>query len=205
MSHPILKKLAPRWIIFVCDIGLISVSFFIAFLLVNRLTVNAAGLFALVPAFAANLIIGLVCIQIFAIYKGIIRFSEISDIARVVKFALLQFIIWNIVYFIDSKHLISNPVSPILFLINFFAVVFILSAFRLLIKEVYEIAQLTPRPKYKAIIFGAGQMGQITRKVLEQDKNSNASLMGFIDDSYHKIGKKLGGLPIYDASGEFLT
>ncbi len=205
MSHPVLKKLAPRWIIFLCDVVLISVSFFVAFLLINRLSISAAGLFALVPAFAVNLIIGLVCIQIFAIYKGIIRFSEISDIARVVKFALLQFAIWTIIYFIDSKNLISNQVSPQLFLINFFAVVFILSAFRLLIKEVYEIAQLRPRPKYKAIIFGAGQMGQITRKVLEQDLNADASLMGFIDDSYDKIGKKLGGLPIYNASGEELS
>ncbi len=205
MSHPILKKLAPRWIIFLCDIVLISGSFFVAFLLVNRFSVSTADLISLLPSFAANFIIGLVCIQIFAIYKGIIRFSEISDIARVVKFALLQFIIWNIIYFIDSKHVISNPVSPILFVINFFAVVFVLSAFRLLVKEVYEIAQVKPRPEYKAIIFGAGQMGQITRKVLEQDTNSNASLMGFIDDSYHKIGKKLGGLPIYDASGEELS
>ena len=205
MSHPLLNKLAPRWIIFLCDIGLISGSFFIAFLLVNRLSVNASILWAFLPAFAVNLVIGLICIQIVAIYKGIIRFSEISDIARVVKFALLQFGIWMLVYFIDSKHLISKQVSPVLFLINFFAVIFILSAFRLLVKEVYEIAQLRPRSAYKAIIFGAGQMGQITRKVLEQDITSNADLVGFVDDSNHKIGKKLGGLPIYDASGEELS
>jgi FlaA1/EpsC-like NDP-sugar epimerase len=80
-----------------------------------------------------------------------------------------------------------------------------LSAFRLLVKAVYEIAQLRPRHSYKAIIFGAGQMGQITRKVLEHDINSNNNLVGFIDDSYHKIGKKLGGLPIYNASGEKLS
>lgn len=202
MAHPVLKRLAPRWIIFLCDIVLISASFFISFLLVNRFAVHEAALFALRPAFFTNFLIGLVCIQIFAIYKGIIRYSEISDIARVLKFAVLQFFIWNIVYFFDTDLLVSGQVSHILLLINFFAVVFILSAFRILVKEVYNIAQLRPRPKFKAMIFGAGQLGQITMKVLEQDENPSAvRLVGFIDHHFDKIGKKLGGFPIYNASG----
>jgi FlaA1/EpsC-like NDP-sugar epimerase len=162
-------------------------------------------LVAFIPAFLMNLVIGAICIRVVAIYKGIIRFSEINDIIRVVKLAFLQFGLWTIAYFADVKHYFSNQVSLVLFLINLFAVIFILSAFRLLIKEVYEIAQLKPRPIYKAVIFGAGQMGQITRKVLERDDSIKAELVGFIDDSYNKIGKKLGGLPIYGASEVELT
>lgn len=205
MSGPFIKNLAPRWIIFCCDVVLISGSFIFSFFLVHHLSVTVHDLIAFLPTFLMNLVIGLICIQVVSIYKGIIRFSEINDIVRVVKFAMLQFGIWTLIYFTDTKHYVSKEVSQAIYLINFFTVIFILSAFRLLVKEVYEIAQLKPRPIYRAVIFGAGMMGQITRKVLNQDANISASLVGFIDDSHHKIGKKLGGLPIYGASGEELA
>jgi FlaA1/EpsC-like NDP-sugar epimerase len=80
-----------------------------------------------------------------------------------------------------------------------------LVAFRLLVKEVYYRAQSKPRVAQKALIFGAGMMGQITRKVLELDTKMNTTLVGFIDDDHHKIGKKLEGVPIYNASGKYLT
>jgi FlaA1/EpsC-like NDP-sugar epimerase len=181
-----------------------SISFIFSFLLVSRFSVTMPVLVEFIPEFLMNLVIGAICIKVVAIYKGIIRFSEINDIIRVVKLAFLQFGLWTIVYFADAPHYFSNQVSIVLFLINLFAVIFILSAFRLLIKEVYEIAQLKPRPIYNAVIFGAGQMGQITRKVLEKDDSIKAELVGFIDDSHNKIGKKLGGLPIYGTSEDEL-
>ena len=44
-------------------------------------------------------------------------------------------------------------------------------------------------------------MGQIAKKVLEQDVKNHTSVVGFIEDSSNKIGKNLEGLPIYNASG----
>jgi FlaA1/EpsC-like NDP-sugar epimerase len=205
MTNSLLKNFAPRWIIFCCDIILVSGSFIFSFFLSHHLSVERQDLAVFFPGLLANLLISVLCIVVFSIYKGIIRYSEIRDIVRVIKFAFLQFTIWSVIYFLDSKHIVTGKITLALLLINLSAVMFILVAFRLLVKEIYFMAQSRPNPVHRTLIFGAGMMGQITKKVLEQDAKINTTLVGFIDDSNYKIGKKLEGLPIYSAAGEQLT
>jgi FlaA1/EpsC-like NDP-sugar epimerase len=57
----------------------------------------------------------------------------------------------------------------------------------------------------KAFIYGAGEMGQVTKQILEQDLKNKTIVSGFIEDSPSKIGKNLGGLPIYSASSSRLS
>lgn len=205
MPNSFFKNFAPRWIIFCCDIFLISLSFISSYFLVRHLSVDLPDLVNLLPGLLINLLISIVCIVVFAIYKGIIRYSETRDIVRIIKFAFLQFAMWSVIYVADTKHILTTTVPFDLLLINLFAVIFMLVAFRLLVKEIYFMAQLKPNPANRTLIFGAGMMGQITRKVLEQDAKINTTLVGFIDDSYNKIGKKLEGVPIYSAAGKPLT
>ncbi len=146
----------------------------------------------------------MVCVLFFPIYRGIIRYSEINDIFRIIKFASLQFGIWLCIYLIDSNSLVSELVPIPLLIINLFSVIFTLVLFRLLVKEVYFRAQPKSHNVNKAIIYGAGAMGQITKKVLEQDVKNHTMVLGFIEDSSSKIGKNLAGLPIYNASGSHL-
>jgi FlaA1/EpsC-like NDP-sugar epimerase len=205
MTNGLLKNFAPRWIIFCCDIILVSASFIFSFFLSHHLSVERPDLAIFFPGLIANLLVSVLCIVVFSIYKGIIRYSEIRDIVRVIKFAFLQFTIWSVICFLDNKHIVTGKITLALLLINLFAVMFILVAFRLLVKEIYFMAQSRPNPVHRTLIFGAGMMGQITKKVLEQDEKINTTLVGFIDDSNYKIGKKLEGLPIYNAAGDQLT
>lgn len=201
----IFKNFAPRWIIFCIDLILISASFVFSYFLIDQYTVELKDLYLLIPGLVCNFLISMLCIRVFATYKGIIRYSEIMDIVRVIKFALLQFALWTFIYVTNLIPLVTLEVSYVSLIINFVVVIFILVAFRLLVKEVYFRAQSKPRAVNKAIIFGAGMMGQITRKVLELDTKTNTTLVGFIDDSLNKIGKKLEGIPIYNARGQQLT
>lgn len=207
MSRRYLESFAPRWIIFCCDIALISLSFVLAFLLINHLSVNRLSLYAVFPSLVLNFVIGTVCIITMSIYKGIIRYSEIKDIVRIIKFAFLQFGIWaTISVLLGHRTVATNMISIQLLLINLFAVIFLLVAFRLLVKEIYfRAAQVKQSSSEKTLIFGAGMMGQITKKVLEQDPKINSTLVGFIDDSLYKVGKKIEGLPIYSAVDPHLT
>ena len=205
MPNNLLKNFAPRWIIFCFDITLITASLFFSFLLIFHFSINLPDLIVFLPALIANIVISFICFSVFTIYKGIIRYSEIRDIVRIIKFGLLQFGIWLIVYFFDSKKIVSDKISLDLLVINLFALIFMLVAFRLLVKEVYFMAQSKPNLAHRTLIFGAGMMGQITRTVLEQDAKINTTIVGYIDDSHSKIGKKLDGLPIYSAEGQHLT
>ena len=145
-----------------------------------------------------------VCVLFFPIYRGIIRYSEINDILRIIKFASLQFLLWISIYLLDTKSLITASVSVPLLIINLFSVIFILVLFRLLVKEVYFRAQPKSNNITKAFIYGAGSMGQITKRVLERDIKNRTLVVGFIEDSSYKIGKNLGGLPIYSATSSQL-
>ena len=139
-----------------------------------------------------------------ATYKGIIRYSEIRDIVRIVKFAALQFTCWLVIYFVAGSNILNGATLPLL-VINFFAVSFLMVLLRLLVKEVYFRAQSRPNTANRTLIFGAGMMGRIAKKVLEQDVNMNSTILGFIDDSDSKIGKKIEGLPIYSAESAQLV
>lgn len=206
MPKRYLKNFAPRWIIFCCDITLISGSFAFAFFIIHHLNVNLPDIEKFIPGLVLNAAIGTVCIASLSIYKGIIRYSEIKDIIRIIKFAFLQFGLWSFVYLLNFSRVIATTITVPLLLINLFVVIFLLVSFRLLVKEIYfRAAQNKSSSDHRTLIFGAGMMGQITKKVLEQDININTTLVGFIDDSYYKIGKKIEGLPIYNAVDPHLT
>ena len=199
------KNFAPRWIIFCCDIFLITLSFIFSFFLIHHLSIDLPDINNFAPALFFNLLIGTICVVILAIYKGIIRYSEVKDIVRIIKFSFLQFGIWMFVLLLSNGNAVTNSVTVPLLMINLFVVIFLLVVFRLLVKEIYFRAQSKPNAAERTLIFGAGMMGQITKKVIEQDIRINTTLVGFIDDSYYKIGKKIEGLPIYNAVGAQLT
>ena len=199
------NKYAPRWIIFCCDLVLVTAAFLFSYFL-RHLVLDIRGLSAIVPAILLNALIFGICVLFFPIYKGIIRYSEINDIFRIIKFSGLQLVLWLGIFSLDTQSVITNSLHIPFLISNFFSVIFILVLFRLLIKEVYSKATMSKSQVIsKAIIYGAGEMGQVTKQILEQDLKNKTVVVGFIEDSPSKIGKNLGGLPIYKASGVRLS
>jgi len=200
------NKYAPRWIIFSCDVMLITISFLFSFFLTRHVLFVLPSVIKFLPAVAINLIVFGVCVFFFPIYRGIIRYSEINDILRIIKLASLQFVIWLTIYAVDGHTIITTFLPVALLIINLISVIFLLVMFRLLVKEIYSKAsQSKSGNTIKAIIYGAGEMGQVTKQVLEQDIKKNINVVGFIEDSVSKIGKNLAGLPIYNASNPQLA
>jgi FlaA1/EpsC-like NDP-sugar epimerase len=118
----------------------------------------------------------------------------------------LQFVIWVTIYALDSNTIITGFLPVPLLIINLFSVIFLLVMFRLLVKEIYSKASQSKTGNItKTIIYGAGEMGQVTKQVLEQDMKKNVEVVAFIEDSISKIGKNLAGLPIYNASNPQLA
>jgi len=199
------NKYAPRWIIFCFDLILVTSAFIFSYFL-RHLFLDIKGLTAIVSAVLLNTLIFGICVLFFPIYKGIIRYSEINDIFRIVKFASLQLVLWLAIFSFGMQTVISDSLHVPFLITNFFSVIFILVLFRLMIKEVYSKAALSKSMiMSKAIIYGAGEMGQVTKQILEQDLKNKTVVLGFIEDSPAKIGKNLGGLPIYKASGARLS
>lgn len=204
MLKPILNKFAPRWIIFLLDFIFSSCTFLFSFFIVRHLIFDIPHFADLLPALFINALLFVVCVMVFPIYKGIIRYSELNDINRIVKFAFLHFALWLILFFVKPFPQIAATVSLGLLFINLFASIFTLVIFRILVKEIYFRAISKSSIKKRAVIYGAGAMGQVTRKVLLGDIKNYTDVVAYIDDSPSKVGKNLDGLPILPASGEKL-
>lgn len=204
MPNSILNRFAPRWIIFVSDLVLTAAIFLFSFFLVRHFLFDLPHFIDFFPVLILNAAIFVACVTVFPIYKGIIRYSEFNDIIRIVKFVILHFAIWLAVYIAKPFELVAESVPLSLLFVNLFGNIFALVTFRILVKEVYYRASSKSSVKKKAIIYGAGSMGQVTRKVLQGDPKNNTDVLAYIDDSSAKIGKNLDGLPILSAHGEKL-
>ena len=159
-------------------------------------------LFAFKGAFVINTTIALIFSIYYKTYWGIIRYSEIKDIQRVIYFAFCMTMTWFFLDMIWGYSRFFKVITPGLLIINFCIISTFLIAFRLLVKEIYRRAQLPSNVNYRNIlIYGAGALGITTKKAIELEKKSNKmNVVGFIDKNFNLVDKTLDGLRIYDSS-----
>ena len=70
-----------------------------------------------------------------------------------------------------------------------------LLGYRVLVKYGFNILRNLDKTKKNVVIYGAGQTGQATKRVLENE-NIGFSLIAFIDDDKRKDNKRIDGVPV---------
>ncbi len=184
----------PRWAIVFMDIFLSFASVVLSFLLRFNFQTERISSDLFIRSISVLLVVYLVCFFIFKSYKEIIRHTTFTGIFRIFKavgVTNLVLILFNLIYSKENLVLVPNSVL----LINFFISFFMLSANRILIKEIFKTGS-----KYKkepVLIFGAGDMGRAAVKTIVQNELSKWKVVGFVDDDRSKTGKFLLGIPIY--------
>jgi FlaA1/EpsC-like NDP-sugar epimerase len=68
---------------------------------------------------------------------------------------------------------------------------------RVLIKIVYRLMTSTERKRKRILIFGAGEMGFMVKRVIYSDIKGNFQIAGFLDNNKNLQGKKLNGIAVY--------
>ena len=96
---------------------------------------------------------------------------------------------------IDSLTYLMIPFSVII--VHFFISVSLLTGSRLFIKFVYYQLSTPSKQLQNILLFGAGDMGLITRLVIEQDDLLKYNIVGLIDDNIQMQSKQIGGLPVW--------
>lgn len=200
MQNQLLKELTPRWILFLIESFFLVFAFWSAIYLSNRLSISLSTLWLYKYAFVVNTVIGITGMIIFHTFSGIVRFSGIRDITRVVSFALFQLVSWLIITGLSASTGLFEYVRLELLLINCFLVTFLFTGFRIFVREVFQISgnfHKSKQRKRRIMIYGAGDIGLATKKALEIDQDTKMQIIGFIDDSMSKQGKSLDGIKIY--------
>ena len=189
-------NILPRWIIYFLDIFICSVSVYCAFLIRNNLSFGAVDLRDLTGNILLLALINTIVFVNFRTYAGIIRYTGVQDALRIfyaiaVSTSILFFInivLLNLrgVYFFSSVVLVINALISFLFLISY----------RVIVKYSLGFLRNYKMDKKNVIIYGAGEAGFATKRVLEQDTESFVSIAAFFDDDVKKIGKVVDGIKI---------
>jgi FlaA1/EpsC-like NDP-sugar epimerase len=203
LVNRVFKNFTSRWVIFLIELGLSTLSALLTILFVYRVRFINFTLSDVLVILLANCLIGGTSMVINKTHHGLIRYSEIRDLYVVGKYAVFQSAIWMALIGLVNGSLgfgIRLQVAAVL--IHSAITTFLIVAFRLLVKEVYIRAIQGLRQKNNVLIYGAGDIGLATKKAIEFDKKSNCRVIGFIDDSPEKIGKVLNGKRILSSGRE---
>lgn len=190
------KNTIPRWRILLSDIFICSVSVCFAFLIRYELSFAAINVRDLTGNLLLFALINAVVFISLRTYSGIIRYTGPQDALRIF-YALL--VSTSILYFINLVLIKSGNVyfiSTVTLIVSaMFSFVFLIS-YRVIVKYLYTYFRNYNMDKKNVIIYGAGEVGSTTKRVLEHDPKSSVSIVAFIDDNLSKIGKVVDGIKI---------
>jgi len=196
-----LNKNIPPILILIFDILIIAFSVIMAYMLRFNFSIPEIELLPLPKIFVYIIIIRTVSFLISKTYKGIIRYTSTQDVIRmffVITLGSVFFVITNFVsyYFINDKYFI--PFSIII--IDFITTILGVTSYRVLVKITFLELKNPTKNKTNVLIFGAGELGVITKRALDRDAGTKYKVIGFLDDNNKKIGKKLENVKIYKST-----
>ncbi|QEC54097.1 FlaA1/EpsC-like NDP-sugar epimerase [Anseongella ginsenosidimutans] len=194
-----LKKLrtTPRWIIFVIDVSLCAASVLLSFLLRFNFNLTDIRPEWFSSAIQVILPVNIVLFLLFRTYAGIVRYTGIQDAIRILRVTTLATILLFVANGIYAYNKLDGNLIPYsIIVIHFLCSSLLLISYRTLIKQVFDYFQHQNITKRKALIFGAGRSGLISKRVINNDDRLGLKVVGFLDDDPVKAQKKMDGLPI---------
>lgn len=133
----------------------------------------------------------------FRVYRGLWRFSSISDMIRIIKSVVIATILTIPALYIASLlHFIPRSVFPLYTLI----LTTLLCGARLTRRSIFDkLSQYIPESKQqRVIVLGAGKAGEML--IRELKKHPGYHLIGLLDDSLAKRGLEIHGVRVLGAS-----
>jgi len=168
----------------------------IAILIENRLSTKFLDSRELLNIVFITAIINTLVFSSIKTYNGIVRYTGLQDALRVfitvtvssVSLYLLQNITLNRIagFAFTETEFIIYAVFSFLFLLGY----------RVSVKQGFELLRNYKRVKKTVVIYGAGETGTATKRVLSHDTRTGFNLLAFVDDDRRKNSKSLDGVSI---------
>lgn len=192
-------SILPRWVIFLLDISISTICFFLAYLIKSEFDFSIFNQSQILTNLLILIAFNISLFSLFRVYAGIIRFTGLQDTFRI--FAVVFFA--NVGYFVldlllqqwYGYHIIPTSVLIINTLLSFVA----LSTYRVLIKYFFAYITTLHVIKKRVAIYGAGDVGISTKRALEHDMTANIQMVLFLEDDQRKVGKNIDGIKIFSS------
>lgn len=190
-----------RWGILIIDIGIIIFSMVLAHLLRFNFNMPTTEDYDNLLYGTPVMIAVRVCsFFIFKTYAGIILHTSIEDAQRifwaVLSGSIFMATLGNLGFYYSTGHF-ALPYS--ILIIDFLVSIFMLTAYRALVKILYIEFRYGKKDKKFVAVYGAGETGITTKTALERDMGNKFSVNAFFDNNTNYRKKRLLGVPIYPA------
>ena len=201
-------KYAPKsfskWVVLIFDCFLFFISFWAYVFIKYIYHLQDVNFISQMYHFLPIFLIFLASSLIFGSYQGLVRYSGFNDIKKIgfvcittfVSTFVIKLILLNYGYVNVSKWFLSHTEASFVSMIVFMSITFS----RLIIRRIYNENISYKQDPLNTIIFGAGDAGIITKNALEHDTSCHYNVIAFVDESSHKIGKAINGIPVYNPS-----
>jgi FlaA1/EpsC-like NDP-sugar epimerase len=192
------RRINPRWLILLIDMTISLFSVLLAFLL--RFNFNISESYYPFLGFAVLLVLSirLLSFTISRIYTGIIRYTSMKDIFRILlvnaigSTFLILMGLGNVIFF-EGPY----PVPFSIIVIDFIATVCFMIIFRFTVKVVYMEFSHVGSTKTNVIICGSKELAVLAKRALEADLQNHYKVVAFISNFSFAYGNQLEGITIY--------
>jgi len=188
-----------RWIILLMDVGIVFISFLMAYLIRFNFNYNEIDPYEVRIHALTITSIYLISFLITSSYSGILRHTGISDVIRILKSGVISLS----VLIVTDLAIGFNGVGSIFYIaysiiiLHFLLSIFWLVGTRVFIKLAYlELTKQYATESIPVIIYGAGSAGLLTKNALVKDRSARYNIVAFIDDNPSKISKRIEGVPV---------
>jgi len=194
------KHSMPRWMLFLHDTVAVFLTFLFAYLLRFNLApgdfeMNHAIIHGLIALFVYT-----VFMLVFRSYAGLIRHTTLTDVSLVFVSATVSAFVLVLLSLGEKQFTInSHFVIPVSILLIHYVIISVYLFFtRIFAKMLFMFGSKSMRIETRRVlIYGAGEMGFIVKRVLLSDPRGGFSVSGFIDDNRHLQGKKINGIHVF--------
>jgi FlaA1/EpsC-like NDP-sugar epimerase len=192
----------PRWIIIVIDLLIatfsLGLSYLIRFDLNTEFSVFKKEWEVLSKSILLYFIIKFCVFYALKIHRGLVRYTSIQDLRRILLASIISSLIFLILSLIRKNYIDDYYLFPMSILImEFIFSLTFMAGSRFVIKLLYLESIKSTQIKENVLIYGAGTMGMITKRTIEVDTRNNQVAIGFIDNNNRLVGNRIDGLPIY--------
>lgn len=200
-----LKTATPRWVIVILDLSIclfsLGLAYFIRFDMNTNLKAMRSEWIYNWKEFTAYIVIKLMIFYAFQIHKGLVRYTSTQDAKRIlfasmtctgifIAISFVRSVFYNTTYLFPSSILLMEFIFSLLFL----------TGSRFAIKLWYLETIKNPNPPKQILIFGAGSMGIIAKRTIENDQQNSQKILAFLDDNSRLFGNRVEGVKVFSTS-----
>jgi len=150
----------------------------------------------------AMLLVQLVTLGGFGLYRGVWQYTSISDLLRIMKATAVGTML-GVVALVYSERFAGF--SRAVFVLDWLLLFVLIGGSRLSFRLFGEVFRSKPESFGRVLVYGAGAGGELVVRELLNNSALRRVPIGFIDDDRSKHSTRIHGLPVFGGGGQIET